>query len=111
MQPSFEPERRKEARSPLRFPVSVKLANAEMSVRSENISVSGILLSSDFLIPEGSVVELAVRVARASETGFVLTARGKVLRLQPQPSGEFAIAVACDHPFRIARQNYPRSRR
>lgn len=105
MQPSYQIERRKDVRSPLRLPVSVKLATAEMSARSENISTSGILLSSDFLIPEGSAVELAVDVARMPEPGLFLTARGKVLRVQPQASGKFAIAVSCDHPFRITRRN------
>lgn len=105
MQPSYPIERRKDVRNSLRLPVSVKLAATEMSARSENISASGILLSSDFLIPEGSAVELAVDVARMPEPGFLLTARGRVLRVQPQTSGKFAIAVSCDHPFRIMRRS------
>ena len=85
----------------MRLPVTVKLATTEMSAQSENLSLRGILLSSNFLIPEGSTVGLEIGVARLPEHDLLLTASGKVLRLQPQTSGKFAIAVACDHCFRI----------
>lgn len=101
MLPSDQAERRRDKRYPVRLPVTVKLATTEMSAQSENLSLRGILLSSNFLIPEGFTVELEIGVARLPEHDLLLTARGKVLRLQPQPSGKFAIAVACDHCFRI----------
>src|SRR5712692_10804031 len=98
MLPSAQAERRRDKRYPVRLPVTVKLATTEMSAQSENLSLRGILLSSNFLIPEGFTVELEIGVARLPEhdlPDLLLTARGKVLRLQPQPSGKFAIAVAC----------------
>ncbi len=101
MLPSDQAERRRDKRYPVHFPVTVKLATTEMSAQSENLSLRGILLSSNFLISEGSTVELEVGVAQTPEHDLLLTARGKVLRLQPQTSGKFAIAVACDHCFRI----------
>jgi len=85
----------------LHLPVAVKLGNAQMSARSENISENGILLSSDFLILEGSSVELTVDFPRSLEMGVSLTARGKVLRVHPKASGGFAMAIGCDVPFRI----------
>jgi PilZ domain len=93
----YKPERRS-VRYYLRLPVSVKLANKEMYARSENISLSGILLSSAFRIPEGSTVELAVGAGPTADPS-VLTARGKVLRVQPKASGDFAIAIECDRAF------------
>jgi hypothetical protein len=101
MLPSDQAERRRDERYPVRLPVTVKLATTEMSAQSENLSLRGILLSSNFLIPEGSTVGLEIGVARLPEHDLLLTASGKVLRLLPQTSGKFAIAVACDHCFRI----------
>jgi hypothetical protein len=94
----YQPERRS-VRYYLHLPVSVKLANKEMYARSENISLSGILLSSSFRIPEGSTVELAVGAGPRPDPGVRLTARGKVLRVQPTASGDFAIAIECDRAF------------
>jgi hypothetical protein len=70
-----------------------------MLAHSENISLGGILLSSAFLIPEGSAVELAVTVAHLPDPGIQLAARGKVLRVQPKASGSFAVAIALERPF------------
>jgi acyl-coenzyme A thioesterase PaaI-like protein len=94
-------ELRKSIRYSLRLPVVVKLGNAQMSARSENISENGILLSSDFLILQGSSVELTVDLTRSPEKGVSLTAHGKVLRVHPKASGGFAMAIGCDVPFRI----------
>ena len=46
---------RRDVRYPLHLPVSLKVADKELHTRSENISLGGILLSSAFLIPEGSI--------------------------------------------------------
>ena len=86
-------------RYPLHLPVSVKLAHKEMLAHSENISLGGILLSSAFLIPEGSAVELAVTVAHQPQPGIQLAASGKVLRVQPKASGNFAVAIVLERPF------------
>jgi hypothetical protein len=71
---------RRSTRYPLHLPVSLKLADDEMHARSENISLGGILLSSSFLIPEGSTVELAI-LMRVPDSGPFLRGRGKVLRV------------------------------
>jgi hypothetical protein len=98
----FSPsESRKSVRYPLHVPVTLKVGNARISARSENISKTGILLSSDFLILKGSAVNLIVHFTRSLETGASLTARGKVLRVQPTLAGGFTMAVGCDVPFRI----------
>jgi hypothetical protein len=95
------PERR-DVRYPLHLPVSLRLAHKEMHARSENISLGGILLSSAFLIPEGSVVEVAFGVAHLPERHS--SARGKVLRVRPKATGDFDVAIAFEHPFRTGLQ-------
>jgi hypothetical protein len=100
----YQPERRS-VRFYLRLPVSVKLAHKEMHAWSENISLGGILLSSSFRIPVGSTIELAVGAGQLPDPGERLTARGKVLRVQPRASGDFAIAIECDRPFESMRQD------
>ena len=95
------PERRS-SRYPLHLPVSVKLADDEMRARSENISLGGVMLSTAFLIPEGSTVELVILMRMPGSTPF-LAGRGRVLRVQQKTSGDFAVAIECDRPFRIVR--------
>jgi hypothetical protein len=90
---------RRGIRYSLNLPVSLTLAHQEVHARSENISLLGILLTSAFLIPEGSTVEVAVGVARLPKPGAQLSARGKVCRVQPKSTGNFAVAIAFEHPF------------
>jgi PilZ domain len=93
------PERR-DTRYLLHLPVSLKVADKELHTRSENISLGGILLSSASLIPEGSTVEVAFGVASLPDTGTQSSVRGKVLRVQPKATGDFAVAIVFEHPFR-----------
>jgi hypothetical protein len=91
---------RRDIRYLLHLPVSLKVADKELHTRSENISLGGILLSSAFLIPEGSTVEVVFGVASHPDTDKQSTVRGKVLRVQPKATGDFAVAIAFEHPFR-----------
>ena len=103
-------QERREFRYPLQLPVLVKMARKEMRTRSENISLRGILLSSAFLIPEGATVDVAVGVNHTSDPGILLNARGKVLRVQPKASGDFAVAIRLDRSFELPRPK-PESKR
>jgi hypothetical protein len=82
-------QERQDVRYPHNLPVSLKLDRQEMQVHSENISLGGILLSSAFPIPEGTTVDLAIGVPHRT----LLSARGKVVRVQPKLSGTFAVAI------------------
>ena len=95
---------RRDIRYPLHLPVLVKLADKEIRTQSENVSLGGILLSSAFMIPEGSTVGVDVGVAQLSHVGALLTARGKVVRVQPKSSGDFAVAVQLERPFELPLQ-------
>jgi len=103
MNSPYQPVRRS-LRFHLHMPVSVKLADKEIQARSENLSLNGILLTSSFLIPVGSTVELTVG-ADIPDHSIPLTACGKVLRVQPQGSGNFAVAIECDRPFGLRRRS------
>jgi len=95
---------RRDIRYPLHLPVSLKLADKEIHTRSENVSLGGILLSSAFMIPEGSTVGVDVGPAHLNYVGALLTARGKVVRVQSKPSGDFAVAVQLERPFDLPLQ-------
>jgi hypothetical protein len=56
------------------------------------------------MIPEGSAVGVDVGVAHLSDVGALLTARGKVVRVQTRPSGDLAVAVELERPFEIPLQ-------
>jgi hypothetical protein len=94
---------RRSVRYPVHLPVLAKLPGASLPIvgRSENISLHGMLFFSDYLIIERSAVEFTIDLGGAPQRPASLTARGKVLRVQPQPTGNFAIAVAFDHPIAI----------
>ena len=93
---------RREFRYPLHLPVLVRMhQRKEMRARSENISLGGILLSSSFLIPEGAAVEVSVGVEHLPDPGIILSAPGKVLRVQPKDTGDFAVAIKLDRAFEL----------
>jgi hypothetical protein len=86
----------------LQLPVLIRIAQRkEIRARSENISLGGILLSSAFLIPEGSAVEVSVGVEHLPDPGILLSARGKVLRVQPKETGDFAVAILLEGAFQL----------
>jgi hypothetical protein len=101
----ISPQLRKERRDfrfPLHLPVLVRMPPLkEMHARSENISMGGILLSSAFLIPEGSAVEVSIGVDHMPDPGILLSAPGKVLRVRPKDTGEFELAIRLDSSFRL----------
>lgn len=94
-------QERRDVRYPLHMPVTLKLARQETHAQSQNISLRGILLSSPSRISEGSAVEVAVGVSTLPGDGVELHARGKVLRVQSQTAGDFAVAIEFEHPFEL----------
>jgi hypothetical protein len=86
------------------MPVSLKVARKETCALSNNISLHGILRSSASQIPPGSTVEVAVGVANLPDHSVQLSARGKVLRVQPETSGTFAVAIGFERPFELGLQ-------
>jgi len=95
---------RSSIRYQLQLPVSLKLAHKELYAQSESIGLAGILLSSAFLIPEGSAVELSVGIVR-SRPGTFLCGRGKVVRTEQKETGDFALAIKLDRDFEFGPSN------
>lgn len=101
---------RRDFRYPLHLPVLIKTAQRkQVQARSENISLGGILLTSSFLIPEGSAVEVAIGVEHMPDPGILLNARGKVLRVQPKDTGDFAVAIKMEEGFKLPLSDDSRS--
>ena len=92
---------RRDLRYPLQLPVSVRLADREIDGHSENVSLHGILLSSTVLIPEGSTVHLAVTVGTRPNRSFLLTGRGRVLRVRLKNPRDFLLAIECEQAFQL----------
>ena len=92
---------RREMRYPLHLPVLIKMQRHEMRARSQNISLGGILVSSDSMIPEGTTVEVTIGVTHTPDPGILLSARGEVLRVQPNPAGDFAVAIRLERSFEL----------
>lgn len=101
--PQFHSHRqeRRETRYPLHLPVLIKMARQEMRARSQNISLGGILVSSDSMIPEGAAVEVTIGVTHTPDPGILLSARGEVLRVQPNPAGDYAVAIRLERSFEL----------
>jgi hypothetical protein len=59
------------------------------------------LLSTSSFIPEGSVVEVSVGVDHLPDTGILLSARGKVIRVHSKDSGDFSVAIKLDGGFSL----------
>jgi hypothetical protein len=100
----FPQQSRRDVRFPLCMPVSLKVARKETGALSHNISLHGILLSSASQIPVGSAVEVAVDVVNLPDHNVQLSACGKVLRVQPEASGNFMVAIAFERPFELGLQ-------
>jgi hypothetical protein len=77
-------QERRNIRYPVHLPVLLRLAHEAIHARSDNISVGGVLVSGALPIHEGSTVEVE---ASLPSPGVQLSARGKVLRVLPQASG------------------------
>ncbi len=98
---------RREIRYPLHLPVLLRTPLADVQTRSENISLSGILLSSARSIPEGLWVEVAVGVGHMPDTGILLKARGRIVRVRSLDKGDFMIAIQLERSFELPMASPP----
>ena len=95
---------RREARYALHLPVTVSLRSDEVKqfkAQSDNISLRGILFSSDSPIALGSEVNIEVSLAPVTGQDALLASIGRVLRVTQSIAGEFKMAVGCDRPFQF----------
>jgi PilZ domain len=91
---------RKYRRFNLTFPVHVKMQSrglvSETDAISRNVSVGGVLLESESIIPKGSQVSFTVAVQGERLTRpMVLVGDGNVVRIERISDASFRIAVEC----------------
>ncbi len=102
---SSPPPERRYRRFHLRYPVRLKIHDADLTVEfeavSENISICGLLLETSSMIPQHTPVSFIVTVegcALGRPIQFV--GEGKVVRVDAKAEEEvFAIAVECARPI------------
>jgi len=71
----------------------------ELSAKTKNASVGGVMLLTEQSIAEGSEVEVTILLRREdSGTTLHLQGFGKVLRVKDEGTGQFSVAVAYHHP-------------
>ena len=109
--PVPEDTRRRETRYALHLPVTICVecqSGSRIKAESENISLRGILVSTDSPLPVGA--DVSIKVSLAAVTGQAdafLTSTGKVLRLTQPSTGGFKMAVGCDQPFQFPQEEEP----
>ena len=90
---------RKFQRFNLRLPVHVRFSSGEANAISNNISIGGLLLESNRLIPDHSGIEFTITVGGEAPRSIILGGTGEVVRVERADPSTFRIAVACAQPL------------
>ena len=106
-EPIHHSPERKHRRFNLRYPVVLRLppedplsALGDLQTSSRNVSIGGLLLDAPVSIPAQSRVSFTIVVQRpGAARPILLESDGRVVRLEPQPGGSFAVAIECSHPL------------
>jgi len=98
------PQERKYRRFNLRYPVRVKFASgdtvAELEAFSRNVSIGGVLLETASMIPQHVPLSFVMTVQGGRILCPIqLRGEGEVVRVEPEESAGFTIAVECKHPI------------
>jgi hypothetical protein len=99
------PQKREYRRFCLRHQVILKYHTgdsvSELQAVSKNVSIGGLLLETDSLIPQCCPVSFVVTVNRGPVIRPIqFIGEGEVVRVEPDATGAgFAIAVKCKHPL------------
>jgi hypothetical protein len=96
-------ERRGRPRFLLQLPVMLKVrqdGKREVHGTAENVSLTGVLLSTDADISVEARVELTMALIQPATPPYklLLSNSGRVVRVEAQSTGK-VIAIECDHPF------------
>lgn len=71
----------------------------ELSAKTKNASVGGVMLLTEQSIAEGLEVEVTILLRREdSDTTLRLQGSGRVLRAKDEGAGQFSVAVAYHQP-------------
>lgn len=99
------PRERKHRRFDLSYPVELKLLSgrprSKLHTTSRNVSLGGLLLETSSVIAEYSRVSFTMMLQRTALTRpILLEGKGKVVRVEPQLGGGFAVAIECSRPLK-----------
>lgn len=92
-------ERRKRRRFPMQYPVTLKLQeNGQREIHgiARNASELGVLLVTDSQAAAGTRVDLTLTLLEDGIPAVRLFGSGKVIRVENESSGKWALAVECD---------------
>ena len=97
-------ERRGRPRFVLQLPAMLKVredGTHEIHGTTENISLTGVLLSTDSDVPLEARVELTMAFVQSSTPACKLrmSNSGRVVRVETRPERKYGIAIECDYPF------------
>lgn len=105
-------ERRRRPRFQIRQPISLELPHDSMADvlhgTTENVSLGGVLVTTDTQIPEDTRVNLALMLVPPSTPPYPLRTppyplrllnAGRVVRVETRPDGNAGIAIECDRAF------------
>jgi len=108
----MEQERRRRPRFQIRQPISLELPQDSMSEvlhgTTENVSLVGVLVTTEIPIPEDTRVDLALILVPPSTPPYPLRLlnTGSVVRVETRPDGNVCIAIECDRAFEFVTAIY-----
>ena len=98
-------ERRRRPRFQIRQPISLELPHDSMAEvlhgTTDNVSLGGVLVTTNTQIPEDTRVNLALMLVPPSTPPYPLRLlnAGRVVRVETRPDGNAGIAIECDRAF------------
>ena len=102
---TMEQERRRRPRFQIRQPISLEVPHDSLTDvlpgTMENVSLVGVLVTTETQIPEGTRVDLALMLVPPSTppSPLRLLNAGRVVRVETRPDGNASIAIECDRAF------------
>ncbi len=100
-------ERRRRPRYQIRQPITLELPHDSTPTvlhrTTENVSLLGVLVTTDEAIPENTRVDLTLTLAtrRPPPQPLRLPNAGNVVRVERRPDGSVSIAIECDRAFEL----------
>jgi hypothetical protein len=112
MSAGHKPDLRNSIRLPLRFPVTVRIANEQYRAETIDISAGGVLLLTDASMSVGSTVEFSIEMpsdALGTDHSVWVNCQGRVVRSLPAScTAGLQVAVVIDDYSLERREVTPR---
>jgi hypothetical protein len=109
----MEQERRRRPRFQIHQPISLEVPHDSLTDvlhgTTENVSLLGVLVTTETKIPEDTRVDLALMLVPPRTTPpypLRLLNAGRVVRVETRPEGNVSIAIECDRAFEFVTAIY-----